>query len=323
MGALTVLLLMSGLAFGADAGFTLGQGLKVEGASGASLTASMFMQERLLVDPVASTEVLQVPVLRPNLRVAAGELPLSARVQVELAGASASLLDAHVDLKGPAGLGLRAGRFLVPSCRQQLTPVSRLILQDFAPSANAFRAGRDLGVQGSWQPEGGHADVRLGVFDGPTLDDGGNDPTAIGRAAVGFGAPIPLDEGLGLRAEGVGVSFGVSGQARARSQAVVGAAELALRASVTQLVVEGFASRSGDLGGYAQLGIGVWPEHLLVVGRVDRLQQEGEGTTSTEEGLVWMIRPEHVVRIGVAHQATLPDDGAAHHQGVLSAQVRI
>ncbi|MCB9743942.1 MAG: hypothetical protein H6740_15185 [Alphaproteobacteria bacterium] len=317
-----LLALVATPSFAADSSYALGDGLHVEGSSGDALTAKLLVQERVLIDPSADSYALSLPVLRPDLIFHSGSLPLTARVQTELAGANASLLDAYVELRAPWGLSVRSGRFLIPSCRQQLTPVPLLVLQGFAPSADAFRHGRDLGVQFGFQPESHRVDLRLGAFDGPFDDDGVNHVALVGRAALNLGEPLPLDEAMAISPGPLGVTLGASGQLEPNGDRAIAGVELAARASVVSLTTEAFMSPDEHRGGYAQLAAGVWPDHLLLVGRVDRTWDTDLTQSTTQEGLVWMIRPAHAFKVGVAHKASWAGEGA-QHQLTLDAQLRL
>ncbi len=318
------LALLGGLAW-AGTTVKLGEGVEVEdGGSGARVVGRLMLQEELDVVPAAQVETLGLPVLRPDFRLDPGDsIPVTARVQTELAGASAALLDAHLDWGNKAGFGVCAGRVLVPSSRHQLTPVPKLALQDFAPTSDLFRRGRDLGVQGSFIQEDGPMDVRLGLFDNAPMPDGSSDPVAIGRVAVSLGAGVPLDEAAALEADGFGLVLGATGQQTLQSEdaGTVGA-ELAWRVGPVVFSSEGHTGQDGRLGAYGQLSVGVVPEKVMLMGRFDRNRDAADlASSGDEEGVIWMIEPRHALRASLAHRGTYPDGADPVHEALLRAQL--
>jgi phosphate-selective porin OprO/OprP len=111
-------------------------------------------------------------IVRPTIEGQLGPL-VAFKITPELAGDSASLLDAWIDLRFDPRYTLRAGRFTGPVGLERLQSSSALAMMERAfPSELA--PNRELGVQLQGELAGGRASYAIGAFNG-TVD--GRDTT--------------------------------------------------------------------------------------------------------------------------------------------------
>lgn len=133
------------------------------------------------------------------------------RLMLDFGGGTASVQDAHIDVRPSPALALRAGKFKAPLGLERLASANALLFVERA-FPTALAPNRDIGLQVHGELWSGGLTYALGVFNG-VADGGSVDGDADkGKDVVGrvFGFPLrPLGiaalDGLGA---GVAASFG-------------------------------------------------------------------------------------------------------------------
>lgn len=245
---------------------SIDKGLVVEDAeSHVKFDAHLLMAGRVTLDAQSGKVAPVIQWMRPDFRIALGDLPVKARLQLEFAG-TPSLLDAYVDI-GSSQLYLRVGRMLLPTGRAQLTPVAKLMFQGFAPSADSSRHGRELGAMSTWTPKPGRVD--LGVF-GNGVDEAVG-WRVVGRATIDLAGTVPYDETIALQAHAdPAVSIGASAQWWSVDESTTAAMELVAQAGPARLQGEAFVDTKGHSGAYVQVSTAIVPKYLDAAARLDR-----------------------------------------------------
>ena len=175
---------------------SLDRGLGVSTAD-SSFSAELHFFAQIRLDAVSADTVRgpasRVAMARPVLRGKLLRPWIQYFIQPELAGRSATLLDAEITIQPHPAIGVRVGQFLTPFSREFLVPPFRLLFPDFAPSNVFFRDNRDLGAMVFGMPADGHLEYYAGVFNGNGINQvpGGGRIMAIARLAANLrGKPV-------------------------------------------------------------------------------------------------------------------------------------
>ncbi len=129
--------------------------------------------------------------VRPTLRAHVLKPWIRVFVQPELAGTSSRLLDFEIDVQPAPEFGVKTGQLVTPFSRTFITPVPKLLFQNFSVANDYFRGDRDTGVMAYGYLLGARLEYYAGLFNGNGIDQGGNDDkslTVFGRiAGTAFG----------------------------------------------------------------------------------------------------------------------------------------
>jgi hypothetical protein len=138
----------------------------------------------------------KVQQVRPQIRATIGKPWIQVFIQPELANVP-QLLDLELTLEPWKAFGVKLGQFLTPFSRTFLTPVPKLLFQDFSVANNFFRSDRDTGGMLYGTPWAGVFEYYLGVFNGNRINQNGNDDDqllGIARLAVNPLGAVAYDE---------------------------------------------------------------------------------------------------------------------------------
>lgn len=155
----------------------------------------------------------KIVMARPALRGVAFRKWIEYFVQWELAGGSASLLDAELVVQPMPELGVKVGQFVTPFSREFLVPPGALLFPDFSPSNILFRNSRDVGATLMGSLFDKHLEYWAGAANGNGINKASNDNAQlewfarIGANALG---KPPYTEIPGLTKEEVGLTFGLN-----------------------------------------------------------------------------------------------------------------
>ena len=188
-----------------------GRGAAITSADGAyrlALSGVVHGDARIFLNDDAATDTMLLRRVRPTLTGQLGER-VSFRVTPELAGSSATLLDAWADVRLGANTQLRAGQFKSPVSLERLVSATSLPLAERGFGAEVA-GNRDTGVQLQGTLRDGAVSYAAGIFNGGA--DGRNAASTnpddkfefAGRL---FFEPWRADSDSPLR----GLGFGVAG----------------------------------------------------------------------------------------------------------------
>lgn len=133
--------------------------------------------------------------------------------QWELAGGSASLLDAEVVVQPLPELGIKVGQFVTPFSREFLVPPGALLFPDFSPSNILFRNGREVGamLMGSFFEK--RLEYWAGASNGNGINKASNDNAQLewsARVAANAIGQTPYTEIPSLKDEKSSLTFGLN-----------------------------------------------------------------------------------------------------------------
>ncbi len=279
-----------------------------------------------VIESGTTESTFSIPLARPVVEASFFEEKVKVFAQEELAGARTRLLDAFVDIRLHDSTSLRVGQFRTPYSRAFPTPIIKLQLPDRGPVVNAFHLGRETGAMLHGRGKQGALEFYLGVFGGGTNDDTrplATAPWPIVRVAYNLGAGVPYDQSVaaGGRAKS-GIALGASGAYRRQdvetatdmyatkvgwhASGDVSAASGGLSATAeffyrNEKVAGGVWQRG--LGGYAQGGYFVIPQHLELAARGGWRQQK------VDEGEV----EERIYEVAVNGYPSIEGHPQGHH----------
>lgn len=142
----------------------------------------------------------KVQQIRPQIRATIGKPWIQIFIQPELANVP-QMLDLELTVEPCKAFGVKFGQFLTPFSRTFLTPVPKLLFQDFSIANTFFRSDRDTGGMLYGAPFSGVLEYYLGAFNGNRINQNGNDDDkllGIARLAVNPLGAVPYDETAGL-----------------------------------------------------------------------------------------------------------------------------
>lgn len=273
----------------------------------------------------------KIVMARPSLRGVVFWNWIAYFVQFELAGPSASLLDAEIVVQPAPELGLKVGQFVTPFSREFLVPPGALLLPDFAPSNILFRNGRDVGAT----LLGSLFDQRIEYWAGAVNGNGINRPSNdnaqlewFGRVATNAIGKPAYSEIPSLTGEAASLTFGVNAsyadveQTTSTLDPQTGAVTTTkLGSSPTtklgfdawthvgplSLQIEGYSrtvqavsggARKVARGGFAQAGLFVLPRTLQLAVRGDLVDADATRDSPLDRrvdvGLNYYLRANHL-----------------------------
>jgi Phosphate-selective porin O and P len=285
-----------------------------------SLSLHMLLQTKLehVESDRTREDGFRVVLARPALRGVAFRKWLSYFVQWELAGGSASLLDAEIVAQPIPEIGLKVGQFLTPFSREFLVPPGALLFPDFSPSNVLFRANRDTGAMLLGRAFDGRLEYYAAGVNGNGINRGGNDNAQlewVGRVAVNAIGVNPYTETPQLVTPEAGLAVGVNAsyadmeQTATTVDPATGAttvhrlgsspttklgADVAFHAGPLSLQVEGYTRsvqavsggrRMVARGGFAQAGFFVIARTLEIAARGDLIDLDAAGGKNTSSAL--------------------------------------
>lgn len=195
---------------------SLEKGMGVESADGNySVDVHLLMQTRFehIETEASPLDGFRVVLARPALRGVVVRKWLKYFVQWELAGASATLLDAELIAQPIPEVGLKVGQFVTPFSREFLIAAGAQLFPDFAPSNIAFRSNRDTGAMLLGRVAGERLEYYVAGVNGNGIDRGGNDNAQlewIGRLSVDAIGKSPYTEMPQLVTKDVGLNVGTN-----------------------------------------------------------------------------------------------------------------
>lgn len=334
---------------------------------GVSTADSSFSAELHFFAQIRLDEVIADTVRVPEFRVAMARPVLRGKllrpwiqyfIQPELAGRSATLLDAEITIQPHPAIGVRVGQFLTPFSREFLVPPFRLLFPDFAPSNVFFRDNRDLGAMVFGMPADGHLEYYAGVFNGNGINQvpGGGRIMAIARLAANLRGKPVYSETPQFDDTQPQVSIGINGTygrhdlpldaggpptvpAEVAPYATVGL-DLALSRGACVLQTEGYArwqQLSGGAtvwaaGGYLHGGCFVYRRYLQLAARGDVIDANVVTSavikSQAEALFVYYVRGNHLkllLRYAYGNTRSRDDNvpAAASHGLTLQGQLQL
>ena len=264
----------------------------------------------------AQTDTFMLRRVEPTLEGSWGQL-LGFRINAQLAGDSATINDAYVDLKFDPRASLRAGKFKPPVGLERLQSSNATSSIELGlPSELA--PGRDLGVQLQGDFAGGGLSYALGVFNGaPDGRDGTQQPDSDNRKEVAarlFAEPFKNDPGA---LQGLGFGVGASHGEKQRSTAA-GAVKYRTPGQNTffnylsTVAYDGAETRVSPQAYFYRNGFGLLAEYIVarqeVVAGADRETLDNKAwqavanvlLTGEDASFAGLARPKHPITQGGA-----------------------